>query len=47
MGILPLAANAKLIIPGMMKIKTGRSLRKAAAIVPRLASVKLAAPNIR
>ena len=34
-------------MPGMMKMNTGRSFRKAAKIVPRRASLSLGAPSVR
>jgi len=43
----PLLARAKAMMPGMMKMKTGRSLKKAAAIEPRRASVSLLALSVR
>src|SRR5687767_2936449 len=46
-GLIPLFANAKQIIPGMIKRKTGVSFKKAANIEPRLASFSFGAPNMR
>lgn len=46
-GTRPVFASATLIIPGMMKMKTGRSLRYAAKIAPRRASRSLGAPRAR
>src|SRR5678815_852675 len=46
-GLIPLFANAKQIIPGMIKRKTGVSFKKAANIEPRLASFSFGAPSIR
>jgi len=46
-GILPLEARAKQIMPGIMKMKTGRSFRKAAAIELRRASFSFGAPSAR
>ena len=43
----PVLASASAIMPGMMKMKTGSSLRKAAKIVPRRASVWFGAPSVR
>jgi hypothetical protein len=40
-------ARASAIIPGTMKMKTGSSLRKAAKMVPRRASVWFGAPRVR
>ena len=42
---LPVSAKAKQIIPGIIKMNTGKSLRKAAAIVPLRASVRFADPR--
>src|SRR4030095_11680128 len=44
---MPLFANAKHIIPGIIKRKTGVNFRKAANIEPRLASFSFGAPSIR
>src|ERR1041385_6255442 len=46
-GILPLLASAKQISPGIMKRYTGKSLRKAAKMEPRRASVSFLAPSAR
>ncbi len=43
----PFMARAKQIIPGMMKIKTGRSFRRAAKMLPRRASRSFGAPRVR
>ena len=43
-GARPLRASARAIMPGTMKMNTGSSLRKAAKIVPRRASVTFGAP---
>ena len=46
-GTLPVRASASAIMPGMMKMNTGSSFRKAAKIVPRRASVSFGAPSVR
>ncbi len=46
-GSLPLFARASESIPGMMKMNTGRSFRRAAKIVPRRASRSVGAPSVR
>ena len=47
MAFCPLLARAKAIMPGMMKMKTGRSLSIAAAIEPRRASCSFWAERTR
>ena len=46
-GTLPDFASASAIIPGMMKMNTGSSLRHEPKIVPRRASVSFGAMNVR
>ena len=46
-GARPVRASARATIPGTMKMKTGSSLRQAAKIVPRRASVTLGAASVR
>jgi len=46
-GTLPLAASAKQMMPGMMKMKTGSSLSPAAKMEPRRASCSPGAPSAR
>ena len=43
----PLLAKAKQIMPGMMKMNTGRSFKNAAKIVPRRARFSSRAPRAR
>ena len=43
----PVFASASAIMPGMMKMNTGRSFRNAAKIVPRRASRSFGAPRAR
>ncbi len=45
--IRSVSTRAKQIIPGMMKINTGRSFRKDAKMVPRLASCSFGAQSDR
>jgi hypothetical protein len=46
-GIFPLLASAKQMRPGMMKRYTGKSLRKAAKMLPRRAVLWSGAPSAR
>ena len=46
-GSLPLFARATASIPGMMKMNTGSSFKRAAKMVPRRASRSLGAPSAR
>src|SRR4029078_5501914 len=45
-GFIPLFANAKHIIPGIINKKTGVSFKKPAKMVPRLACLSSRAPRI-
>jgi len=46
-GARPVLASARAIIPGMMKMNTGRSFRNAAKIDPRRAWRSSRAPSAR
>jgi hypothetical protein len=46
-GTLPVLASARQVMPGMIKMNTGSSFRKAAKMLPRRASRSLGAPRAR